>query len=159
MRSIIIYFKDIFSGIWSLLKGMRVTASYFFRPGAIVTEKYPENRKKLVMFERSKGELIMPHNDKNEHYCTACGICQLNCPNRTIEVVSKTITTADGKSKKILDRHIYWLGRCTFCGLCVKTCPSHALAFSQKFEHAVFNKDLLTKVLNHPGSQLKKGVE
>ena len=159
MRSIIIYFEDIFSGIRSLLKGMRVTASYFFRPGAIVTEKYPENREKLVMFERSKGELIMPHNDKNEHKCTGCGICQINCPNGTIEVVSKTITTADGKSKKILDSHIYRLGRCTFCGLCVKSCPSDALAFSQKFEHAVFNKDLLTKVLNQPGSQLKKGVE
>ena len=159
MRSIIIYFEDIFSGIRSLLKGMRVTASYFFRPGAIVTEKYPENREKLVMFEHSKGELIMPHNDKNEHKCTGCGICQINCPNGTIEVVSKTITIADGKSKKILDRHIYLLGRCTFCGLCVKSCPSDALAFSQKFEHAVFNKDLLTKVLNKPGSRLKKGVE
>ena len=159
MRSIIDYLKDIFTAIWSLLKGMRVTASYFFRPGAIVTEKYPENRKDLVMFELSKGELIMPHNNKNEHHCTGCGICQINCPNGTIEIVSKTITIEEGKNKKILDKHIYWLGRCTFCGLCVKSCPSHALAFSQKFEHAVFNKALLTKVLNRPGSQLTKGVE
>jgi NADH-quinone oxidoreductase subunit I len=159
MRSIINYLKDIFTSVWSLLKGMRVTASYFFRPGAIVTEKYPENRKDLVMFERAKGELIMPHNDKNEHQCTGCGICQINCPNGTIEVVSKTITTEDGKNKKILDKHIYWLSRCTFCGLCVKSCPSHALDFSPKFEHAVFNKDLLEKVLNQPGSQLMKGVE
>jgi NADH-quinone oxidoreductase subunit I len=159
MRNIIDYLKDIFTAIWSLLKGMRVTASYFFRPGAIVTEKYPENRKYLVMFELSKGELIIPHNNKNEHHCNGCGICQINCPNGTIEIVSKTITTEEGKNKKILDKHIYWLGRCTFCGLCVKSCPSHALAFSQKFEHAVFNKALLTKVLNRPGSQLTKGGE
>ena len=159
MRSIIDYLKDIFTGIWSLLKGMRVTASYFFRPGAIVTEKYPENRKNLVMPERSKGEVIMPHNDKNEHHCTGCGICQINCPNGSIEVISKTITTAEGKNKKIIDKHIYWLGKCTFCALCVKTCPSNALAFSQKFEHAVFDKELLTKVLNQPGSQIMKGVE
>ncbi len=159
MRSIINYLKDIFLGIWSLLKGMKVTASYFFKPGAIVTQKYPENRKTLVMLDRSKGEVVMPHNDKNEHKCTACGICQINCPNSTIEVISKTIDTEDGKKKKILDKHIYRLGQCTFCALCVKTCPSNALDFSGKFEHAVFNKDLLIKVLNRPGSQLMKGVE
>jgi NADH-quinone oxidoreductase subunit I len=158
MRSIINYFKDIFLAVWSLLKGMKVTVSYFFRPGAIVTEKYPENRKDLVLFERTKGEVIMPHNDKNEHYCTGCGICEMNCPNGSIEVITKTIDTEDGKKKKILEKHVYRLGRCTFCGLCVKNCPSHALAFSAKFEHAVFNKDLLIKVLNQPGSQLTKGV-
>ena len=52
MRSIINYLKDIFLAVWSLLKGMKITASYFFSPGAIVTEKYPENRKDLVMLER-----------------------------------------------------------------------------------------------------------
>jgi NADH-quinone oxidoreductase subunit I len=159
MRSIIEYFKDVFSGIWSLLKGMRVTASYFFRPGAIVTEKYPDNRKTLVMFERFKGEVVMPHNEKNEHRCTGCGICEINCPNGTIEVISKTVTTEDGKKKKALDKHIYRLGMCTFCALCVKNCPSDAIVFSQKFEHAVFNRALLTKVLNKPDSQLMKGVE
>jgi NADH-quinone oxidoreductase subunit I len=159
MRSIIEYFKDVFLGIWSLLKGMRVTASYFFRPGAIVTEKYPDNRKTLVMFERFKGELVMPHNENNEHKCTGCGICEINCPNGTIEVISKTIITEDGKKKKALDKHIYRLGMCTFCALCVKNCPSDAIIFSQKFEHAVFNRALLTKVLNKPDSQLMKGVE
>ena len=159
MRSIVNYIKDIFTGVWSLLKGLKVTATYFFSPGAIVTDKYPENRKNLVIFEGARGELIMLHNDKNEHHCTGCGICQMNCPNGSIEVISKTIETEEGKKKKILDQYTYRLGQCTFCGLCVKNCPSHAIAFSQKFEHAVFNKALLTKVLNKPGSQLTKGDE
>jgi len=30
------------------------------------------------------------------------------------------------------------------------------LAFGQKFEHAVFDRSKLTKVLNQPGSSLKK---
>ena len=143
MRSIITYFKEIISGVWSLLQGMKVTGSYFFRPSTIVTQKYPNNRKDLVMFERFKGEVVMPHNEKNEHKCTGCGICELNCPNGTIEVISKTIITDEGKKKRIIDKHIYRLGMCTFCGLCVKTCPSDALAFSQEFEHAVFNRTLL----------------
>jgi NADH-quinone oxidoreductase subunit I len=159
MRSIINYFKEIALGIWSLLKGMKVTGTYFFRPSAIVTQKYPNNRKELVMFDRFKGELIMPHNERNEHRCTGCGICEINCPNGTIEIISKTIMTEDGKKKRAIDKHIYRLGMCTFCALCVKSCPSNALAFSQKFEHAVFNRALLVKVLNKPGSQLMKGVE
>jgi NADH-quinone oxidoreductase subunit I len=159
MRGIINYIKEIVLGVWSLLKGLKVTGSYFFRPSTIVTQKYPNNRKELVMFERFKGEVVMPHNEKNEHKCTGCGICEINCPNGTIEVISKTILTEDGKKKRAIDKHIYRLGMCTFCALCVKSCPSNALAFSQEFEHAVFNRALLIKVLNKPGSQLMKGVE
>jgi NADH-quinone oxidoreductase subunit I len=159
MRSIIQYFSEIYRGVKSLLSGMMVTGSYFVRPGTIVTQKYPENRKTLVMLERFKGEVVMPHNENNEHKCTGCGICELNCPNGTIEIISKMIDTGDGKKKKGIDKHIYRLGMCTFCALCVKTCPSNALAFSQEFEHAVFDRSLLIKVLNQPGSQLAKGVE
>ena len=159
MRSILNYLKEIVSGVWSLMKGMKVTGSYFVRPRTIVTQMYPANRKDLVMFDRFKGEVVMPHNEKNEHKCTGCGICEINCPNGTIEVISKTIITEDGKKKRVIDKHIYRLGMCTFCALCVKTCPSNALAFSQEFEHAVFNRDLLVKVSNKPGSQLMKGVE
>jgi NADH-quinone oxidoreductase subunit I len=159
MKSILNYIKEIILGVWSLLKGMKVTGSYFFRPSTIVTQKYPDNRKELVMFERFKGEVVMPHNEKNEHKCTGCGICEINCPNGTIEVISKTVLTEDGKKKRAIDKHIYRLGMCTFCALCVKSCPFNALAFSQEFEHAVFNRALLIKVLNKPGSQLMKGVE
>jgi NADH-quinone oxidoreductase subunit I len=159
MRSIIEYLKEIVLGVWSLLKGMKVTGSYFLRPSTIVTQKYPSNRKDLVMTERFKGEVVMPHNENNEHKCTGCGICEINCPNGTIEVISKSIVTEEGKKKRAIDKHIYRLGMCTFCALCVKTCPSNALAFSQKFEHAVFNRALLIKTLNKPGSQLMKGVE
>jgi NADH-quinone oxidoreductase subunit I len=159
MRSIINYFKEIISGVRSLLNGMKVTGSYFFRPGTIITQKYPDNRKNLVMFDRFKGEVVMPHNENNEHKCTGCGICEMNCPNGSIEIISKTIEDEDGKKKRAIDKHIYRLSMCTFCGLCVKTCPSNALAFGQKFEHAVFNRELLVKTLNKPGSQLTKGVE
>jgi NADH-quinone oxidoreductase subunit I len=159
MNSVVQYFKDIKDGVWSLLKGMSVTNRYFFSPGKIVTQKYPNNRNTLVMFDRFKGEVVMPHNEKNEHKCTGCGICEINCPNGSIEVISKMITTEEGKKKKAVDQHIYRLSMCTFCALCVKSCPSNALAFSQEFEHAAFDRALLIKVLNKPGSQLMKGVE
>ncbi len=159
MGSIINYLKEIVFGSWSLLKGMKVTGSYFFRPGTTLTQNYPDNRKNLVMFDRFKGEVVMPHNENNEHKCTGCGICEINCPNGTIEVITRSVIGEDGKKRRVIDKHIYRLSMCTFCALCVKTCPSNALAFSQKFEHAVFNRASLTKTLNKPGSQLMKGVE
>ncbi|MFA6925155.1 MAG: 4Fe-4S binding protein [Bacteroidales bacterium] len=159
MKSLINYITGIFKGVWSLVLGMMVTGKYFFSPWKIVTQQYPENRKKLVMFDRFKGELIMPHNANNEHKCTGCGICEINCPNGTIEIISKQILLDDGKKKRAIDKHIYRMGMCSFCALCVKTCPFNALTFSQEFEHAVFNRAKLNKVLNKDGSSLMKGVE
>lgn len=159
MNSFTEYFRGIFSGIRSLLVGLSVTGKYFVKPGTTVTQQYPNNRKDLKMFDMFKGEVIMPHNERNEHKCTGCGICEINCPNGSIEVISASIVNEEGKKQRIIDRHIYHLGMCTFCGLCVKTCPSQALAFGQEFEHAVFDRTKLTKVLNQPGSKIMKGVE
>ena len=60
------------------------------------TEQYPENRATLKISDRFRGELVMIHNDKNEHRCVACGICQMNCPNGTINVVTKQVTDSAG---------------------------------------------------------------
>ncbi len=158
MKEIIQYFSDVFHAVKSLLTGMRVTGYYFFHHKEIVTQEYPENRATLKMFERFKGEVLMPHTESNEHKCTGCGICEMNCPNGSIEILT-TFETVDGKKKKIIDKHIYHLSMCTFCGLCVKTCPSDALAFGNDFEHAVFDRQSLTKVLNKPGSTLNKEVK
>ncbi len=159
MKGIIKYIKEIIQGLITLMQGMAVTGRYFFTSyRTIVTQKYPENRKNLVMMERFKGEVVMSHDEKNEHRCTGCGICGMNCPNGTIEIITKQ-EEVDGKMKKVIDKHIYHLGMCTFCALCVKTCPSDALYFSQKFEHAVYDRHQLTKILNKPGSVLTKEIK
>lgn len=59
MNQVAKYISDIYNGVKSLWAGMRVTGSYFIRPGEIVTQQYPENRKKLEMFDRFKGEVIV----------------------------------------------------------------------------------------------------
>ena len=159
MNPFINYFSEIAKGIGTLLKGMQVTNGYFFRPREIITQKYPENRDTLTMFDRFKGEVTMPHDENNQHRCTGCGICENNCPNGSIQILTKKEVNAEGKAVRVIDKHIYHLSMCTFCGLCVKTCPSNALAFGQEFEHAVYDRQKLTKVLNHPGSSLKKDVK
>ncbi len=146
------YIGGIFHAVDSLLTGMKTTIKVYFRKK--ITEQYPENRAELVLPERFRGSLVMPHNDQNEHRCVACGLCQIACPNDTIEVISEMIETPDGKKKKILKTYKYDLGSCMFCQLCVNACPHNAIAFDQSFEHAVFNRQKLNRVLNHEGSKV-----
>jgi len=146
------YLGEVLSAIKTLVVGMKTSIKVFFRKK--VTEQYPENRSTLKMFERYRGTLTMPHNENNEHKCIACGICQMSCPNGTINVISKMVDTEDGKKKKILDRYEYNLGSCMFCMLCVNACPHDAITFDQNFEHAVFDKSKLMMKLNHDGSKV-----
>jgi NADH-quinone oxidoreductase subunit I len=154
MSSVSEYFSGLFGGIKSLLTGMGVTWGELWTKK--ITEQYPENRATLVIPDRFRGELIMLHDENNEHACTACGICQMNCPNGTIQVISKSIETEDGKKKKIIDRYIYDLGMCTFCNLCVITCSSDAIAFANTFENSLFTRSKLIRQLNHEGSKLRE---
>ena len=82
MNSVFKYFTDIYSAVRSLWAGMRVTGKYFLSPGEIVTEQYPENRATLKMEERFKGEVIMTHDENNQHNCNGCGICELETLSR-----------------------------------------------------------------------------
>ena len=154
MSSISKYFSGLFTGIGSLLGGMAVTWKELWTKK--VTQQYPENRDTLVISDRFRCELTMPHDENNEHACTACGICEMNCPNGTITVNSKIIETEDGKKKKILDTYSWDLGMCTFCNLCVLTCPSNAIKFNNTFENAVFTRSKLVQQLNHEGSKLRE---
>ncbi len=154
MSSVSEYFKGLFGGIGALLTGMSVTIKELFSKK--VTQQYPENRKTLVISERFRGELAMPHDENNEHACTACKICETNCPNGTIKVISKTIETEDGKKKKVLDQYFYNLGMCTFCNLCVLTCPFGAIKFENTFENAIFTRAKLNMRLNQEGSKLRE---
>ncbi len=153
------YFREIYSGVASLLKGMRVTGGYFLKGNEVVTQQYPENRGQLKMFDNFKGELTLIHDENNQHSCNACNNCARKCPNGSIDVVSIRVQGEDGRSKRVLEKYTYHLESCTFCGLCVPACDQNALAFGQAFEHAVFDKAGLTKTLNRPGSTSKAKEE
>lgn len=137
------YRSTLFSSIKSLLIGLKTTMKVFLRKKS--TEQYPENRATLTMFERYRGELIMPDTTK----CVACGLCQLACPNDTISITTETRTNEEGKKEKLLIDYTYDLGSCMFCQLCVNACPHDAIRFDTTFENAVFNRKKLIKTLNH----------
>jgi Formate hydrogenlyase subunit 6/NADH:ubiquinone oxidoreductase 23 kD subunit (chain I) len=152
------YISDIWYAVISLLKGMRTTGHYFVRPKEIITQQYPDNRQTMHLPERFRGEVVMPHDENNEHACTGCTACELACPNATIKIITK-FDMVDGKKKKALDTFVYHLELCTMCNLCVEACPTGAIKMAQSFEHSVYDRNQLTKKLNQPGSRLRAGVE
>jgi NADH-quinone oxidoreductase subunit I len=143
------YMASIVRGTCSLVRGLKVTAVEFFTRKT--TECYPENRATLVMFDRFRGTLAMSLDADGNHKCTACSLCAVTCPNGTLRVESETVTDPDtGKKKKALLAYEYNLGSCMFCQLCVNVCPTRAIRFDTAFEHAVFTRDKLVKILNKP---------
>ncbi|MDE7381463.1 MAG: NADH-quinone oxidoreductase subunit I [Muribaculaceae bacterium] len=147
MSNIKDYFKGAAQGLKSLVQGMQVTGKELVTPK--VTEQYPENRGTLEISDRFRAELTLIYDAEGHHKCIACGICQMNCPNGTIQLTTKMVDLPDGKKKRKLDKYMYDLGSCTFCMLCVTTCPQNALEFSNDFEQAVFTRDKLVKQLNY----------
>ena len=159
MKSLLLYLSGIVKGMKSLMTGMKVTGYYISHSRKeIITQQYPENRETLKMFERFRGEVILPHDDNNEHRCTGCTACELACPNGSIEIITDRVEI-DGRKKKIIDKFVYHLQMCTMCNLCILSCPTDAIKMGQNFEHAVYDRSELTKVLNKPDSKLAKDVE
>lgn len=141
------YWDGLFHALGSLLTGMKVTMKEFFTRK--VTEQYPENRATLKMYDRFRGSLEMPVDESGNNRCVACGLCQMACPNGTIQLETEQVEDAEtGRKKKKLVAYRYDLGSCMFCQLCVNACPHEAIRFNTKFEHAVFEKEKLVIILN-----------
>ena len=125
--TMITYFKNIFIGIWTVLVGMKVTISYFFRKP--VTVQYP--KEKLEIADNYRGELTLDINQ-----CSACLQCFRSCPINciTIEVEGK------GKDRLIKTFNID-MNTCMLCGLCTRACPTSGLKLTKKYEVAVTKKE------------------
>ena len=157
---IVKYINEIFRAVKSLFTGMKLTGYYAsHHRKEKITQQYPDNKATLDLPERFRGEVVMTHDENNEHACTGCTACELACPNGTIKIVTKFDITPEGKKKKALDTFVYHLELCTMCNLCVIACPSDAIKMDQTFEHSVYDKKQLKKILNKPGSKLMEGVE
>ncbi len=156
MGSVKEYFKDLGTGVLSLLQGLQVTGKEFVTPK--ITERYPEDRQTYKWPDRFRAVLELIYDKDGNHKCIACGTCERNCPNGTITIESKMVDTPAGTKKKKLDRYIYDLGSCTFCQLCVTTCPTNALQFSNDFEQSVFTRSKLVKQLNYLPEEQKAAL-
>jgi NADH-quinone oxidoreductase subunit I len=64
---IVDYLKEVYGAVKSLLVGMNRTGYYFTHHKEIITQQYPDNREELNLPERFRGEVVMAHDENNEH--------------------------------------------------------------------------------------------
>jgi len=77
MRYLAMYIGTILRALNSLRKGMRLTGYYFTHHKEIVTQQYPDNRATLKLGERFRGEVVLTHDENNEHRCTARSLARM----------------------------------------------------------------------------------
>jgi NADH-quinone oxidoreductase subunit I len=133
-------------GVKGFLAGMWMTLRYFVRFDKVITQQYPENRDRLVLPNRFRGQVELVKDPATGLYkCGGCGVCVKACPNNSIFVERDR----DPETKKSrLKKYVYHFERCTVCGLCVDSCKFDALQMGQRFETAVYDPSELTLILN-----------
>jgi NADH-quinone oxidoreductase subunit I len=109
-----------------LVKGLKTTLRAFFSKP--VTLVYPYRKVKIA--DRGQGliRLRMVQLEPEKVYrCTACGICEKNCPQHCITVVKK-------EGEKQPEIYTVNYGLCMFCRICIDVCPFNALQQTQEHE-------------------------
>jgi NADH-quinone oxidoreductase subunit I len=121
-------------GFWSLLVGMRVTLTQFFKP--VVTVPYP--RKTLPIPARYRGHIVLTSDpETGRPFCTACKLCERACPSDCILVDGVKL---EGEKKKSVTEFKLDFTKCSLCGACVEVCPCDAIRFSKNYNLASTSK-------------------
>lgn len=134
------YFKDIWTGLITVLNSMAVAWHHLFTPA--VTLQYPTVKWKMP--ERSRSRLFNRIED-----CIGCGQCARACPTSCITLKTEKRGkdeperfTSDGTPIKL--RTVVYdidLGRCCYCGLCTFACPTHCLVMTADYEYSVYDRN------------------
>jgi len=126
----------IFTGLWSIIKGLAVTLYNALRRPRI-TVMYPRERPEHLS-PRTRGLFILRRDpETGKLRCTACGLCEKACPSRVI-----TIEPEGSGKERHPKRYTMDLGHCLFCHLCVEACPFEALAMTPEFEIAGYDRSI-----------------
>lgn len=128
------YFREIFSGLWSLLVGMKVTAKYAFAP--TITTHYPFETLDIPPAFRGHTDLVINRKTGSDK-CIVCMMCQRTCPSQCITVVGEK---PEGGKKKVLTEYRLDFTKCSLCGNCVEVCPTSALEYSHEYQLAGFSR-------------------
>ena len=133
------YFKDIFTSIWTVLVGMKITFLHLFTPA--VTIQYPDVKPKLP--ERARNRLYVNIDD-----CIGCDQCSNACPVDCIEIETvKSLptddlgTTSTGQKKRLwVTKFDIDIAKCCYCGLCVPPCPTECIKMTAVYEFSEYDR-------------------
>lgn len=128
------YFREILSGAWSLLVGMRLTAR--FGVGRTMTVHYPFERLDVTPNFRGHTDLVIDP-ETAESKCITCMMCEKTCPSSCIGIRAEK---PEGAKKKILVEYHLDFTKCSLCGNCVEVCPVDALEYSHEYNLAATSR-------------------
>lgn len=128
------YFREIFSGLWSLLVGMQLTLRYSLSP--TITVHYPFETLPVSPNFRGHTDLVIDP-ETAESKCISCMMCEKTCPSQCITIHAEK---PEGSKKKVLVRYHLDFTKCSLCGNCVEVCPVDALEYSQEYRLAGFSR-------------------
>lgn len=126
---------EVIRGFGSLLTGMRVTITQFFKPP--VTVHYPHEALKMPARFRGHIELVRDPST-GKAICYACKLCERACPSDCITVEGVKL---EGEKKKSVTEYRLDFTKCSLCGSCVEACKSSAIRFARDYNLASTNKD------------------
>jgi len=139
MSAVTLYFKNIFTALYTVAVGMRITLKHLFVPA--VTLQYPDA--KLKMPERTRNRLYVNIDD-----CIGCDQCSLACPVDciSIDTIKSTPdqdlgTTSTGHKKRLhVPKFDIDIAKCCYCGLCVYPCPTECIVMTDVYEFSEFDR-------------------
>jgi NADH-quinone oxidoreductase subunit I len=122
--------KEVFTGFYSLVTGMRITLGQFFK--RTVTVHYPHESLKMPKRFRGHIELVCdPATGKPK--CFVCKLCEKACPSDCIGVEG---VKPEGAKRKTVTSYRLDFTKCSLCGSCVEACRDGAIRFSREFNLA-----------------------
>src|SRR5208283_2502170 len=124
-----------------LLDGMAVTARNFigsyFDKERLVTVQYPEERVQVPENSRTFPFLVFDNTEENLR-CTACKICETECPPQCIYIVMDRDEKGKPKQRpKVFDID---LSVCMQCQICVEVCPFEAIKMDNDYEKSQYGR-------------------
>lgn len=121
--------------LWDILKGLKLTLKYFFKPK--VTLMYPYEKNPLS--PRFRGEHALRRYPNGEERCIACKLCEAVCPAQAIVIESEE---RDDGSRRTT-RYDIDMTKCIYCGLCEEACPVDAIVQGPNFEFSTYTHEEL----------------
>ena len=136
------YLKNIWSGLWTTLVGMKITWGHLFVPN--VTVQYPDESYPIPDNARNRLKAEMDA-------CTGCKLCAQSCPVNCIMIDTAKIGPEEdaGKLRNGNNRKMWVLkfdidfAKCCFCGLCSEACPTDAIKTTTFFEYSTYDRNNL----------------
>jgi NAD(P)H-quinone oxidoreductase subunit I len=149
----------------SVMDGMAITLSYFFRPPTTI--QYPDRIPRPIVDtlpERYRGFL-----EVDLATCTACKACERDCPIGCIVIDLEKVGDVRAMTRFDID-----MGKCMYCNICVESCPvpnqapgdveqTKCIRMTREFEASTDDFSTLTFRFIRPGDAVipfkpKKGV-